>query len=363
MIPSRLAKLRRRMRAERIRAALITNFNNVTYLTGFTGDDSYLFVTQQKSILITDQRYTTQLEEECPALELQVRAPGVAMVDAVAEVVTASRERHLLVESNSLTIGVHASLAESMPQVELVRCVELVEALRIVKDAEEVAAIRRAVQQAERAFQVVRAGLRGDQTERDVAFALEHQIRLFGGKGCSFPAIVAVGSRAALPHARPTSRCIGEAAFVLIDWGACESRYMSDLTRMLVTTKIPAKFEKFYNIVLQAQKAGIAAIRPGIAMEDVDRAARKVIEQAGLGKRFGHGLGHGIGLDIHESPRLTANQKQLLAPGMVVTVEPGVYLPGWGGIRIEDDVLVTEGGHEVLTNLGKELSDTVTTVS
>jgi len=359
MIPSRLSKLRRRMRGEHVRASLITNFHNVTYLTGFTGDDSYLWVTHDDAILITDQRYTTQLDEECPKLELYVRAPGASMIMSVAEVVAASGERSVLVESNSMTVGVQTALAETMPQVDLVPCLDLVESLRLIKDADEIAAIRRAVYQAERAFEVVRAGLRGEQTEREVAFEIENQIRLFGGKGWSFPAIVAVGPRSALPHARPTTRRIEESPFLLVDWGACEGQYMSDLTRMLVTTKIPAKFEKIYSIVLRAQKAGIAAIRPGVAMEAVDRAARQVIEDAGFGKRFGHGLGHGIGLDIHENPRLTANQGQLLAPGMVVTVEPGVYLPGWGGIRIEDDVLVTESGHELLTHLGKELSDTV----
>jgi Xaa-Pro aminopeptidase len=189
-----------------------------------------------------------------------------------------------------------------------------------------------------------------------VADNLEHQMRLFGAKGASFPSIIAVGPRAALPHARPTNKRIGEADFVLIDWGA-DCLYKSDLTRVLVTGKIPPKLERIYGVVLNAQLRGIEAIGPGVACQDVDTAARKVIEDAGFGKHFGHGLGHGIGLDIHEGPRLGQGQKQILQPGMVVTVEPGIYFPGWGGVRIEDDVLVTKTGHEVLTRVPKQWSD------
>ena len=226
----------------------------------------------------------------------------------------------------------------------------------MVKDREEVAEIRRAIDQAERAFTVLRASLRPEQTEKEVADNLEHQMRLFGAKRASFESIVAVGPRAALPHARPTSQRIGASDFVLVDWGA-DSLYKSDLTRVLVTGKIPPKLERIYGVVLKAQLRGIEAIRPGISCEEVDSAARKVIEDAGFGRNYGHGLGHGIGLDIHEGPRLGQGQKNILQPGMVVTVEPGIYLPGWGGVRIEDDVLVTKTGHEVLTSLPKQWSD------
>jgi Xaa-Pro aminopeptidase len=168
---------------------------------------------------------------------------------------------------------------------------------------------------------------------------------------------VAVGSRAALPHANPTERRVGESQFTLIDWGANEGLYLSDLTRMVVIGKISPKLRKLYGVVLKAQLAGIQAIRPGATCESVDRAARSVIEKAGYGKQFGHGLGHGVGLEIHEAPRLAKGQSAILKPGMIVTVEPGVYLPDWGGIRIEDDVLITRSGHEVLTSVPKQLED------
>jgi Xaa-Pro aminopeptidase len=194
-------------------------------------------------------------------------------------------------------------------------------------------------------------------TEQQVSNELEYQARQFGAKRMSFETIVAVGPRAALPHARPTGRRIGESDFTLIDWGVNEGLYMSDLTRMLATAKISPKLRKLYGVVLKAQLAGIDAIRPGATCEAVDRAARNVIEKAGYGKHFGHGLGHGVGLEIHEAPRLAQGQTRELKPGMIVTVEPGVYFPGWGGIRIEDDVLVTRTGHEVLTSVPKELDE------
>jgi Xaa-Pro aminopeptidase len=241
--------------------------------------------------------------------------------------------------------------------VELVPTSGWVEELRIIKDKEEIDRTRRACDQARRAFEVVRAKLTPEMTELQVAAELEYQARQFGAKGLSFEAIVAVGTRAALPHARPTTRRIGEDDFTLIDWGVNEGLYMSDLTRMVPTAKISPKLRKLYGVVLKAQLAGIEAIRPGVTCEEVDRAARSVIEKAGYGKQFGHGLGHGVGLEIHEAPRLAQGQTRELKPGMIITVEPGVYFPEWGGIRIEDDVLVTRTGHEVLTSVTKDLDE------
>ena len=184
-------------------------------------------------------------------------------------------------------------------------------------------------------------------------------MRLFGAAGCSFPTIVAAGPRGALPHARATGSPIGGHAAVLIDWGASGRLYKSDLTRVLVTGKISPKLQRLYGLVLNAQEQAIAAIRPGALTCDVDQVARQIIAEAGFARAFGHGLGHGIGLEIHEGPRLAANTTVVLKAGMVVTVEPGIYLPGWGGIRIEDDVLVTRTGHEVLTRVPKRWEETM----
>jgi len=356
---SRRNRLRKLIRAAKADALLVTNFHNVTYLTGFTGDDSYLLVTPRGETLVTDGRYTTQLAEECPGLVLEVRPPGDTMLPAVAAVVKRAKPMRLGIEGTSATVSLQQALAKSLPRVELVVTENLVEALRTIKDKEEIEATRVACQQARRAFEAVRAMLTPEMTELDVAAELEYRARRFGAKALSFAPIVAVGPRAALPHATPTRRRLKESDFVLIDWGANSGQYMSDLTRILVTGKISPKLRKVYGVVLKAQLAAIDAIRPGVTCERVDRVARRIIARAGYDRAFGHGLGHGTGLEIHEAPRFAAGQKTKLRPGMIVTVEPGIYLPDWGGVRIEDDVLVTRTGHEVLTDVPKQLDDCV----
>jgi Xaa-Pro aminopeptidase len=354
---ARQKRLRRLIADQKADALLVTNFTNVTYLTGFSGDDSYLLLPHRgEPILISDPRYATQLEEECSGLELVIRRPGTSMVKAVKRVVEKAKVRKLAIEAGSMSVALFEQLKSELKGVDIVATNGLVEQLRQIKDAHEIKLIREAAALAERAFDIVRKALRPAQTELSVAHDLEHQARLLGARGCSFPPIVAAGARSALPHATPTKQAVGSSPFLLIDWGASErTGYKSDLTRMVLTGKIPAKLEKIYRVVLQAQKRGIAAIRPGVTTSQVDKAARDVIEKAGFGKQFGHGLGHGVGLDIHEDPRLAAgNHAVVLKPGMVVTVEPGIYFPGFGGVRLEDDVLVTRDGHEVLTNVPKE---------
>jgi Xaa-Pro aminopeptidase len=355
---ARRDRLRKTFRKTGIDALLVTDFTNVTYLTGFTGDDSYVLIRRDGETILSDPRYTTQLGEECPGVDLHIRPPGNSMPQAVVRVVRASGVGRLGVEGDSMTVGLRDRLAEKLPKVQFTATSGLVESLRLIKDRHEIDRIRRAVFQAENAFAALRAKLRPETTEKEAADELEHQFRLFGAKDAAFPTIVAVGPRAALPHATPSDRRrMGESGFVLIDWGANEGLYRSDLTRVLVTGRISPKFERIYQVVLEAQARAIAAIRPGVVAHDVDWAARSVIAQAGFGRRFGHGLGHGLGLLVHEAPRLAVKNATVLRPGMVVTVEPGVYLPGWGGVRIEDDVLVTRSGHEVLTHVPKRLED------
>jgi Xaa-Pro aminopeptidase len=356
---ARRDRLCRSFRKAGIDALLITNFTNVTYLTGFTGDDSYLLLLGDRPVVISDPRYTTQLEQECPGLEASIRPPGTGMVETVAQIAKRGRVGKLGIEAGSMSVALHDQIAAALPKTPLVATSNLVEDLRLIKDKDEVAEIRRAIWYAERAFGILRASLRPERTEKEVADELENQIRLYGGKGCSFPSIVAVGPRAALPHARPTDQRIGADDFVLVDWGADGGLYKSDLTRVLVTGKISPKLERIYRVVLSAQEQAIAAIRPGVTCHDVDQVARSMIAKAGFGRNFGHGLGHGIGLEIHEAPRLAAKASLKLEAGMVVTVEPGIYLPGWGGVRIEDDVLVTKGGCQVLTTLGKQWEDAI----
>ena len=357
---ARRKKLRRLIKQQGIDALLVTNYTNVTYLTGFTVDDSYLLVTGTDEIILSDARYTTQLQEECPGLKLDIRGPGVDMVEAIARAARSAKLRKLGCEADSMTVGLQQRIDGKLSKVEINATSGMVETLRLIKDRKEIDLLREAVRFAQKGFEVLRATLRGDLTEKQVAADLEHQLRGLGAKGCSFPSIIAVGDHAALPHATPTDRRIEESSFVLVDWGADGGLYKSDLTRVLATGKISPKLERIYRVVLKAQIQAIAAIKPGVTCHQVDRVARGVIEKAGFGKRFGHGLGHGIGLDIHEGPRLTSNNPQELQPGMVVTVEPGIYLPGFGGVRIEDDVLVTKKSHEVLTDVPKQLEDIFT---
>ena len=356
---ARRDRLRRLVRQAGADALLVTNFTNVTYLTGFTGDDSFLLVRRQGETLLSDPRYTTQLGEECPGLDLFIRRPGVTMHQAIRRVVGHAKIVRLGAEADSMTLGLRDRIAKELPRIEIVPLAGLVEKLRERKDADEVARIREAIWFAEKAFGVLRASLRPEKTEKQVADELEQQIRLFGARGCSFPSIIAAGPRAALPHARATLKAIGNVDFVLVDWGADGNLYKSDLTRVLITGKISPKLERIYRVVLRAQEQSIAAIRPGAVAQDVDAIARRVIEEAGFGRYFGHGLGHGLGLEVHEAPRLAAKMATVLKSGMVVTVEPGIYLPGWGGVRIEDDVLVTATGHEVLTSAPKRLEEMV----
>jgi Xaa-Pro aminopeptidase len=282
------------------------------------------------------------------------------MLQAIAKTTRAAHIGCLGVEGDSMTVGLRDQIAEKMPKTTITPTSGLVERLRLCKDKYEIARLRVAVDQAENAFAALRSKLHAEMTEKDAADELEHQFRLFGAKDAAFPSIVAVGDRAALPHATPSrDRRIKDADFVLFDWGANEGLYRSDLTRVLVTGRISPKFERIYQVVLEAQTRAIAAIRPGVLAHDVDHVARAIITEAGFGQRFRHGLGHGLGLLVHESPRLAVKNQTILKPGMVVTVEPGIYLPGWGGIRIEDDVLVTRTGHEVLTHVPKKLEEVV----
>lgn len=354
---SRRDKIRSRLRKKKLDAILVTSFTNVSYLSGFTGDDSYLLVTDKHDMVLSDERYTTQLQEECPDLELSIRGPGKKMLSSVQQEIARGKVKRLGFEADSMTVALHAALNDAVKRCDLIACVGWVEKLRIVKDRDEIARTRVACEQARRAFEVVRASLTPDMTELEVAADLEYQARRFGGKCLSFPAIVAAGPRSALPHAGPTLQKLGVSDFTLIDWGVNEGQYVSDLTRILVTGKISPKLQKVYGVVLRAQLAAIKAIRPGVACEAIDSVARKIIAKAGFGKQFGHGLGHGTGLDIHEAPRLAQGQSTLLKAGMIVTVEPGIYLPGWGGVRIEDDVLVTRSGREVLTSVPKQLEE------
>ncbi len=355
---TRRDRLRKRLRREGFGSILVTNPVNVTYLTGFTGEDSYLFVHDDDCILLSDGRFEVQLKEECRGLETYIRPLGKNIQQA-AQHVLQTHGGQVAFEADSLSVADWESISDGLRGVELAGTRGLVEELRQIKDREEIAALRLAIRHAERGFEALRASLRPEMTEIEAAHFLEAAMRSFGAEGFSFPPIVAGGPRAALPHAQPTRQSIGETSFLLVDWGARSPLYRSDLTRVLATDRIPPKLKRIYGVVFEAQARAIDAIRPGVTCDEIDALARKVIAKAGFGKQFNHGLGHGLGMDIHEAPRLARQSAQILRSGMVVTVEPGIYIPGWGGVRIEDDILVTRSGHEVLTRLSRNWDDAV----
>jgi Xaa-Pro aminopeptidase len=340
-----------------LNALAISNPINVTYLTSFSGDSSWLIVLPTRSILVSDGRYTVQIAEECPGLETVIRPPDKNIYQAVAETLNGLGVRNVGFEAGHVTVAELQMLEELSPTVNWSSQQKLVEKLRMVKDASELARLRQAVHIAEKAYGVFRAFLHERDSEKFLSDAMESYLRRAGGICSSFPTIVAVGDRSALPHAPPTARVAAEAGFLLLDWGAKEQFYYSDLTRMLATKtgakKVESELEKVYTVVLKAQERAIAAVRPGVAARDVDAAARGFLTDAGYGPNFNHGLGHGLGLQVHEGPNIRSSSDDVVEAGMVFTIEPGVYIPGWGGVRIEDDVLVTSDGCEVLTSVPK----------
>jgi Xaa-Pro aminopeptidase len=354
---NRIDRLRQRLGANEIDGLLVTDEKNVRYLTGFTGDSTSLLVTGDEVLIISDRRYEQQLEQECPGIPAAIRGPDRRPIEWIAAGIRRLGPGRLGVEADILSWSVVTQLMAALPEVNLTATGGLVAELRAIKEPREIETIRRAIHCAERAFGVVRASLRAGITEIEIAHLMETSIRQFGGEGVGFPSIVAVGPAGALPHYQPGKTPVADGQGLLIDWGAKVDGYTSDMTRTLSVGRISEKMREIYPIVLDAHLAAIDRLRPGAKLADIDAAARKTIEKAGYGEAFGHGLGHGIGLNVHESPRLASTEQATVREGMVVTIEPGIYLPGELGVRIEDDLLVTPGGCEVLGSLAKGLDE------
>lgn len=366
--PLRRERLVGILREEQVDAVLITNPVNVTYLTGFSGDSSYLLVAPIKTILISDGRFTEQIAEECPGLETHIRPPAQTTGEAAAAIIGKAFFTSVGFESNHLTVGELEKLSDQAKETSFKGEADRVEKLRAVKDAGEIVQIRSAIRMAERAFAMFRACLRPGDSEKDLGDAIEMYVRRAGGKCTAFAPIVAVGARAALPHAPLSAHRVEEGPLLLVDWGANGPLYKSDLTRVLLTHNNNsaswqaaelAKIQQLYEVVLRAQQAARAVLRPGVKGAEVDAAARTVIADAGYGDYFTHSIGHGFGLQIHEAPMMRPGSQVMLEAGMVVTIEPGIYLPGVAGIRIEDDFLVTAEGSEMLTSVPREYDENV----
>jgi len=366
-VGGRLRRLRGILREKDLAGLIVTDPAEVRYLTGFSGDDSVFLLTERRKMMVTDSRYVVQLRDECPGLARKVRQG--AITEAVGEVLSGwgviprrrrKRPPVIGVDPEGLTAGQYRSYRKVIGK-GLRPIKEPVKPLRQCKDDYEIAQIRRAVRVAEAALQRVLEELKVGMTEQETAARLEYEMSRRGGGPAAFESIVAFGAHAAQPHARPGRKRLGKRDTLLFDWGAQVEGYRSDLTRCFAVGRIPAAFRDVYRCVLDAQLAAIAEVRPGVALCDVDAAARKVLREGlkGLPGRFavyGHGTGHGLGLDVHEGPFFSPRSKGVLEEGMVMTIEPGVYVPGRFGIRIEDDVLVTARGRTVLSRMAKDLS-------
>jgi Xaa-Pro aminopeptidase len=358
IIAARLEACRARIQEKSLSGYLITNRADQYYLTGFDGEDGAALILPDRVYLLTDGRFREEADQTAPWAQAVVRL-GKPLVESLAKVVKKCRLKRLGFQSGALTVANYRTFKKEVRPTSFVAVPNLMDELRVVKDQSEVEATERAIEVAEAAFKATIRRIQPGWTESRLAAELEYEMFTRGASGPAFQSIVAVGANGSLPHYRPGNARVEVGVPVLIDWGATVDHYRSDLTRVVFIRRIPPRFRRMYADVLAAQEAGIKAIRPGARACDVDGAARRSLKQVGMDKYFAHGLGHGLGLDIHEPPRLAKIAKEPLRPGMVVTVEPGVYLPGVGGVRIEDDVLVTQDGCRVLTHLPKDIESMV----
>ncbi|MBV9743913.1 MAG: aminopeptidase P family protein [Acidobacteriia bacterium] len=340
--------------AERKLDALLVSFSaNLRYLSGFTGSNGSLLVLPDRAIFFTDPRYTIQAGDEVSCV---VKVAKGALVEAVAAAIAKLRLRRIGYEPARMTCDWFDSLKGKLPARASLEPVNgWIEQLRMIKSSVELDRIRKSVETNSQAFESVVKGVRPGMTEQDLAAELDYRMRRLGAEKPAFETIVAAGKRGALPHAQPTAARMQQGALVVVDMGAMQDGYASDMTRMLFLGAPGQKVKRTYQAVLEAQLAAIHAVRAGVSTAHVDRQARKVLNSYGLAKAFVHSTGHGLGLEIHEPPRIGKRDKARLEAGMAITIEPGVYLDGFGGIRIEDTVVVTPNGCEILTPTSKDL--------
>jgi len=352
----RLRKLRTSIADKELDALLISQPENLRYLSGFTGSSGWLLISGRNAILVLDFLYVEQAKGESPGFEIiQIKQE---LHDWLPSLVFDFGWHKLGFEANLISYDGYHKLSEAIKtkqtNLQLVPTTGIVEQLRSIKEPEELRFITEAVELADAAFEQAKAMIRPGITEKEIAWEIEKILRQKDSEGIPFEIIVASGPISALPHARPTEKTIRSGEPLLIDMGAKTSGYCSDLSRTLFLGKADKIFQEIYNIVLKAQVTAIEGIESGMAASQADRLARSVIEQAGHGDAFGHGLGHGVGLAVHEFPRLGLNSSDSLADGMIFTIEPGIYYPGQGGVRIEDMVVLENGKARVLTRASKD---------
>ena len=350
---TRQAAVRRRLEELALDALLVSHGPNHRYLTGFTGSAGLLLLARDRTLLLTDFRYQEQAPEET-AGAADVLMEGVNLWERLRSVLAGGTRKRVGFERDHLTVR-DAERFTQLEACEPVPTSDLVEAERMIKDAGELAAIRAAADIAHAALAELLPTIRVGDAERDIAARLELLLRSRGSDWHPFPTIVASGPRSALPHARSSSRTVGRGELLLLDFGASWDGYCADITRTVVVGTADGRQREIYGIVAEAQQAALRGVRPAMSGKEADALARDIIEAAGHGEAFGHSLGHGLGLEVHEAPRLAKTAQDPLPAGAVVTVEPGIYLEGWGGVRIEDDIHLAADGARLLTNGRNEL--------
>lgn len=349
----RLKNFRELMNEKGIECALIYSDVNRNYLTGFTGDESYIIVTKDQAIFITDSRYTEQAQNQVAGFE--VRKYEGKITDYLIDLIKSLKCRNLGFEEDLMTYNVYAILKGGLPGIEFAEMEGLVEKLRIVKDDSEIDTIQKAAGIADKAFSHMLSFIKAGMTEKEVGLELEFYMRRLGASGLSFTSIVASGKRSSLPHGTATDKVLQYGDFLTLDFGCVYQGYCSDMTRTVVIGKANDRQKEIYEIVLSANEAVLKEARPGLTGIELDKVARDIINQKGYGDCFGHGLGHGVGMQIHELPYISKKGILTLKKNMVITDEPGIYIPQFGGVRIEDLVLMTEDGCRTLSKSEKKL--------
>jgi Xaa-Pro aminopeptidase len=351
----RLKSVRKIMDLNHLDGILFSTLENIRYLCGFTGSDGAFVITQMESFFLTDSRYWTQSEEEVKESQI---IHYKKKLEGISSLLLALELRKIGFESASFPFSAHQSLIERLPpEAKLVPLEDEIKNIRAIKDNQELALLRTSIEIASDAFLHILELLKDGVMEKEIALEMEGLIKRKGADTLGFDIIVASGKRSALPHGRASGKQIERGDFVLIDFGAGFQGYHSDQTRTVVCGNPSLEQQKIYQIVREAHDQAIEKVRPGVPMSEVDGAARDHIRNQGYGEYFGHGTGHGIGLAVHEDPVVNSENKELVQEGMVFTIEPGIYMPDWGGVRIEDMIRVTSHGAEVLTYLPDELRE------
>ncbi len=352
MLEERRRRLRARLGELSLDGLILLSSENVRYLSGFTGSEGTVIITGDGGYFLTDSRYTTQAGQEVPGFEI---ITFKKKLDGLKDVMAQAGIGRLGFEASVVSFGMYQDIAAAVPEVELVPLKKELDEIRMVKDGEEVELIRKAVAIGAEGFHKLLDKLKPGAVEREVASELEYSMRQGGGERLSFDVIIASGWRSALPHGIASDKRIERGELVVVDFGTSYKGYYGDETQTVVVGPANDKHKEIFEIVVEAHARAISAVRPGVSLKEIDAAARSFIAEAGYGDYFGHGTGHGIGLAVHEPPRVAPGSEVVAQPGMVFSIEPGIYLPGWGGVRLEDLVVVTEDGCRVLSPIPKEL--------